>query len=420
MTEERPTLVVLGASVSQVPALRRAREAGIRTVAVDGDPQAVGWSVADVREIVDFRDIDAVVEIARRHGADGVVAISTDRAVPVAAAVAERLGLPGVGVEVAHVMTHKGAMRSRLQAAYLPQPDFAIASDLVGARAALEQVGLPAVLKPADSGGQRGLFRIQSKDALPQRLAETLEFSRTRTAIIESYVEGRELNAIAVVRDGDVELVTLSDRLRPRGRGFGVGWCHRFPSDLEEPVQAAATSVAARAVEALGLENGIAFPQLLVERDGSVKVVEVAARIPAGQMADLVWYGVGVDLISIALDQALGRPIADDRVMSTARRPIAIRFLTARPGPLPVGRLVSVDGFDEVIAAPGILDGGLYLQQGEIIQPVRVDADRRGYVVATGRDGDAALAAADAAIARLRVTTVPADVGTGTSPARSH
>jgi biotin carboxylase len=44
-----------------------------------------------------------------------------------------------------------------------------------------------------------------------------------------------------------------------------------------------------------------AFPQLLVTHSGDLVVVEVAARIPAGQMADLVRLCVGVDLVDIAL-----------------------------------------------------------------------------------------------------------------------
>jgi biotin carboxylase len=140
---------------------------------------------------------------------------------------------------------------------------------------------------------------------------------------------------------------------------------------------------------------------------GEVSIVEVAARIPAGQMADLVRYGIGVNLIEVALFQALGLPVPAEAITPEFIRPIAIRFLTAVPGTLPLGRLRSVEGFDEVLTAPGILAAGLYLRPGEIIQPVQVDADRRGYAVATGSDPRAALASADAALQRLRIVTEP-------------
>ena len=82
------------------------------------------------------------------------------------AAVAEALGLPGIGAETAHLMTHKIAMRRTLAEAGVPQPRFAAARDLLSARAALDAVGVPAVLKPADSGGQRGIFFVGSREDL--------------------------------------------------------------------------------------------------------------------------------------------------------------------------------------------------------------------------------------------------------------
>ena len=201
-----------------------------------------------------------------------------------------------------------------------------------------------------------------------------------------------------------MQLLTLSDRLRPPGVGFGVGWIHRFPSSLSAATLTEAASVAVRAVESLGLRDGIAFPQLLVS-DGQVVVVEVAARVPAGQMADLVYHAVGIDLIEIALRQALGRPVDDDLLQTGEQRAAVIRFFTAAPGILPTGRVVAVDGLEDVREAPGVLDADLYLQVGETIRPVQVDADRRGYVVATGADSDAALAAATAAMRKLVVRT---------------
>src|SRR4030088_1926099 len=74
--------------------MRQAQDSGWRVVAVDGDPSAVGFEVADVAEATDFNDVEQVVEVGRRHAIDAVVAISSDRAVPIAAAVAERLPPP--------------------------------------------------------------------------------------------------------------------------------------------------------------------------------------------------------------------------------------------------------------------------------------------------------------------------------------
>jgi biotin carboxylase len=398
-----PTVLFLGASVSQLAAIAQARAAGWRVLAVDADPHAVGFAEADVSEAIDFTDVERVVEVARDHRIDAVVAISTDRAVPVAAAVADRLGLPGVGAEAAHVMTDKAAMRTRLNEHGIPQPAFAVLNREVEPSWELDAVGIPAVLKPADSGGQRGLFHISGQAELTERLPQTLAHSRSGRAMLERFIDGHELNGIVVARDGNPTLLTLSDRLRPPGIGFGVGWIHLYPSSLAPTQLESARKVAVDAVRALGLRDGIAFPQLLATAEGEVFVVEVAARIPAGQMADLVRLGTGVDLVEIALAQALGQTVGDAMVEPRFHRPLAIRFLTASPGILPVGRVVSVDGLERVRAAPGVLEAGLYIQIGETIRPVHVDADRRGYVIATADTADAALDLAQRATRKLEV-----------------
>ncbi len=383
----------------------RARELGVRVVAVDRNADAPGLAEADVAETIDFGDVAAVVEAGRRHAVDGVLTVSADRAVPVVAAVAEALGLPGIGTETAHLMTNKIAMRRHLAEAGVPQPEFAAVRTLAEGRVAVETVGLPAVLKPADSGGQRGVFRLESMDDLETHLHAALAESPTEEAIVESFDEGLELNGLAIARGGEVFPLTLSDRLRPPGIGFGVGWIHVYPPTIDRQSVREAERVVVHAVHALGLRDGIAFPQLIVRADGCVRVVEVAARIPGGQMADLARHAVGIDLVEVALRQALGEDVPDELVRPRFRQPLAIRFLTAEPGPLPTGKVRSVGTLDKVRAFPGVVQADVFLAPGETIRPVRLDGDRRGYVIATAGTNLVALERAEAAARLLDVET---------------
>jgi biotin carboxylase len=399
----RRSVLFVGAGRHQRRAIRRARDLGLRVVAVDRNPDAFGLREADVAEVVDFSEVEAVIGVARRHRVDGVLTVSADRAVPVVAAVAEALGLPGIGTETAHLMTNKIAMRRRLAEAGVPQPRFAAVRDIRAGHAALTRVGTPAVLKPADSGGQRGIFLLRSLDDLEAHLHVALAESPTSEAIVESYHEGLELNGLALARGGEVVPLTLSDRLRPPGQGFGVGWIHVYPARIYGDVLEEAERIAGHAVHALGLRDGIAFPQLLVGEDGGVAVVEVAARIPGGQMADLALHAVGLDLVEIALRQALGLDVPDELALPRFRRPLAVRFLTAEPGPLPTGTVRAWRGIDRVLELPGVVQADVFLTEGETIRPVRLDGDRRGYVIAVGKTSLQALETAERATALIEV-----------------
>jgi biotin carboxylase len=397
------TVLFVGAGRHQRRAILQAKERKLRVAAVDRNADALGLREADIAKVVDFSDVDAVLKATARLKLDGVLTVSADRAVPVVAAVAEARGLPGIGIETAHLMTHKVAQRRRLAEAGVPQPRFAAVRSISERRRAADEVGFPAVLKPADSGGQRGVFRVESIDEIDRHLHEALAASPSGEAILEEYVEGIEMNGIVLGRDGEMIPLTLSDRLRPPGIGFGVGWIHVYPPTVPSGQLAEAERIAGYTAHALGLRTGIAFPQLIAAEDGRVVVVECAARIPGGQMADLVRVATGVDLVDVQLRMALGEDLPDGVVHPRFRQPLAIRFFTAQPGPLPTGTVTRIGPLDKVLAFPGVVQADVYLQVGETIRPVRLDGDRRGYVIATGNTNLQALERAEAAASLLDV-----------------
>ena len=360
-------------------------------------PRRSGCSEADVARVVDFSDADAVLAAVADVELDGVLTVSADRAVPIVAAVAEARSLPGIGVETAHLMTHKVAMRRKLAEAGVPQPRFAALRSMAERRLAADEVGFPAVLKPADSGGQRGIFRVESLDDVEAHLHEALIASPTGEAILEEFVDGTEMNGIVIARGGEAIPLTLSDRLRPPGVGFGVGWIHLYPATVYGDQLAESERIATQTVRTLGLATGIAFPQLIAAPDGRVIVVECAARIPGGQMADLVRHAVGVDLVDVQIRMALGEALPDELVLPRFKQPLAIRFLTAEPGPLPTGKVTRVGRLDRVLGMPGVVQAETYLAVGETIRPVRLDGDRRGYVIAVAETNLEALELAEAA-----------------------
>jgi biotin carboxylase len=394
------TVLFVGAGRHQLRAIRQARERGLRVVAVDRNPEAPGLAEADGGFVVDFSEIGAVLAAVETEPLDGVLTVSADSAVPVVAAVAEARGLPGIGTRTAHLMTHKVEMRRQLAEAGVPQPRFSALRILSERHRAAREVGFPAVLKPADSGGQRAVFRVESVGEIEAHLHEALSASPTHETILEEYVEGTEMNGIVIARGGEAWTLTLSDRLRPPGIGFGVGWIHVYPATVYGDRLEESETVAARAVRALGLETGIAFPQLIAADDGRVVVVECAARIPGGQMTDLVRHAVGVDLVEVQLRMALGEELPDELVTPRFRQPLAIRFLTAEPGPLSTGRVTHVGSLERALAFPGVVQAETYLVEGEVIRPVRRDGDRRGYVIALADTNLEALDRAEAA-ARL-------------------
>lgn len=398
-----PGVLFVGAGREQRPAIVRARERGYRVVAVDEDPGAEGLGHADVAEVADLENGSALAELARRHGVDGVLTVGLDQAAAAVADAAERAGLPSLGPATAHRFSHVLALRRTLAEEGVPQPAYAAVRGLAEGRAAIDVVGLPAVLKPADADRQRGLFRIDEPGDLESHLHASLAESPTHEAVLESYVDGAEMNAVVVARGGTPRLVCLSDRLRPPGEGFGVAWAHVHPAAIHSDQLAAAERLAERTVSVLGLRDGIALVQLVATPDRALSVIGASAGVPGGRLAELAQHAVGVDLLDLALRFALGEEVPDETILPRGGQPVAIRFLAGAPGSLPTGRVARVGALGPVLSADGVLEAEVLLAAGDVVRPLRRADDRHGYVLATGPTTVEALANADDAASLLVV-----------------
>src|SRR4249919_2811964 len=125
--ERSPRLLVLGAGPEQLGLLEAARAHGIWTAVCDRDPAAPGFRLASRRCLVSIEDEATIERLAAALGLDGVIAPCSDRAVGVAARVAERLGLGHpVKPSVASAVTNKLRHRELLADAGVPQPGWEV------------------------------------------------------------------------------------------------------------------------------------------------------------------------------------------------------------------------------------------------------------------------------------------------------
>jgi biotin carboxylase len=374
----------LGAGAGQLGALRAARRLGVDVVACDQNPApaAVLLGLLERVEPVSSMDEEGVERTARRVGAAGLLAPGTDRPVRLAARVAARVGLPHpISPELAERATDKLLQRQAFAAAGVPQPPHRLDS--------VEGLRPPLAIKAADGWGQRGLTLVHDPRQAAAALAEARTASPSGRALVEELVDGQEITVNAFHLDGRFVPLTVTDR--ERALAFGVATAHLYPAARGA---AEATAAAEAACAALGLRQGPSYTQVVMGPEGPA-VMEVAARLGGGQDAELCHAALGVDLAALAVRSALGETPAEDELQVTRERPALVRFLVAEPGVVE-----RVEGLEEAAAVPGVLDVLSYRGPGDTIEPLRVGADRVGFVLAVG-DTRAQAEAAAAEAARL-------------------
>jgi len=372
----RPRLLVLGAGPAQLGLLEAARARGdVDVIAVDRDPQAVGFALADERAILSSEDEEAVDRLARARDVDGIVSPGSDWPVGIAARVAERIGLPHpIDAPTGAVATSKARQREVFAAAGVPHARAFDTRD--------PEIPLPCVVKAPDRQGQRGLTLVRRRDELDAAIDAATAQSRGGGVLVEELIDGPEVTVNAVSFDGEFVALTVTDRLTAEPPAFGVALAHVWPSAHEVD---GIVAVARQAVEAVGIRNGPSYTQLRLGPNGPA-VMEVAARLGGGHDAELCHAATGVDLNALAVAFALGEPCATVTHDARAAGGAAIVFLVP-----PVGRLEHVEGLEQAEAVEGVEWVRVYRRPGHVFGPLRHGADRAGAVLATGPGRDHAL-----------------------------
>ena len=152
-------IMILGASILQLPAIEKAKEMGLDVIAVDMNQEAVGFGVEGIKkEIISTIDIPAIVEAAKKHQIDGIMTLATDMPMRSVAAVAKEMNLVGIDADTALKATNKAEMRKALQEGGVPIPKFYKVGNEEEYMEAVKNFTIPFIVKPADSSGSRGIY----------------------------------------------------------------------------------------------------------------------------------------------------------------------------------------------------------------------------------------------------------------------
>lgn len=390
------TILVLAAGPLQTPALRAARRLGLRTVAVDANPNAAGMVLADRAYTADILDANAVGDIASRENIRGILTLCTDACVRTVAAVGSRLGLSVLTPDAAECATDKRRMRLAFAAHNAPSPRFAQAASLDDALVAAANIGYPVALKIACSSGSRGIYEVHDAPQLHKFWAAARGHQPDGDLLIEEWVQGPEISVEGVCWRGTVSVVQVTDKSVFPGP-YPVESGHTQPSRFLPRQSAEIKEALTAGVHALGLDQCAFHAELKMAHKGP-RIIEIGARLGGDRIAThLTPLSTGVDLVRAAIDIALGRrPDLQIRL----NRGSAIRYFHAKPGDV----ITDIGSLDDLRAMSGLellfpeseRDGPL--RPGFRIPEIRSSHDRYGHVIFSGPTGEEASARAEGAL----------------------
>ena len=383
-------ILIVGAGIEQIPAIKIAKEMGFRVLTNDMNPHAPGFQYADKSFVISTLDYEATLKIADEEQIDGITTVCSETAIPTIAKVAATLDLPGLSEFTALAATNKKVMREEVGKLGVMAPRNVSVSSLQELQQFAQAVGGLMVVKPSDSSGQRGMTFTDDLSILQQAFEKALPFSRDGRVVAEEYIPGPEINVTAVVRHGEVHFLSLSHRITEADLSFGVAIRHLGPADISQEDEQAIKKMSVKAIRAIGLKNGIAYPQIILSPLGP-RFIEIAARMPGGNMRDVALHLSGVDMVRAQILIALNEEFSLDDIRETAYPAVAVRFITSLDYPDTHSKIKAVEGVEEAQGLEGVKRAYVLLKPGETVPPLENGIARFGGAIAVGDSREEAM-----------------------------
>jgi len=300
---------------------RQVEDFGAELFVLNGHGEPDYWPAERYR-IAGSKHIDDIIAAAKSWHAeqqfDGVLTFS-ESAVITVAVVAEALGLPGVGFEVARTSRNKLLMRQAHERANVQRPQFRFVPDVVAALAAAAEFGYPVILKPTLGAASNFVFRVDDPDALRERFGQASEGIERMSwyrmepegldlgphgLLIESFLDGPEFLTEALAWDGEVYLGSVVDRVTVEGDTFDDD-VHHAPTSLEPEQLVAVHQAITAAAHAQGIRRSVMHAEVRFHA-GVPHVLEIAVRPGGGGLDYFARISAGYSPIQILMDVARG------------------------------------------------------------------------------------------------------------------
>lgn len=378
-------IMILGASILQLPAIIKAKEMGLEVIAVDIDKNAVGFKEADIGLEISTIDIPNVVKAAELYKIDGIMTLASDMPMRTVAAVASKLNLIGISEETALKATNKAVMRECLKDNNIPIPKFFRIKTYKQYLDILINFTDNCIIKPADNSGSRGIFLInnlKNEKMIKYAFEYSKKHSRSGEVLVEEYMQGPEVSVESISIDEKTHIIAITDKLTTGSPRF-VELGHSQPSILSENVKNEIKKITIETIKAIGIKNGPSHTELKITNEGP-KVVEIGARLGGDNITThLVPISTGVDMVKSCINIALGE-MPDLNIKQN--KGAVIRYFNTNKG-----ILHNVYGIEEAKKINGISEINIVKKIGEHINDIDSSSDRVGFVIAEGNSVDNAI-----------------------------
>ncbi len=372
--------LVLCGGVPQVQLVKELKGRGIYTILADQNEKAPAVALADKFYPVSTLDVDGIRDVAKKEEVDFLITVCADQMLLVVAQVSEELGLPCyIDYETAKNVSNKEFMKRIFVENDIPTSKHVVLKELD--KKSIEHLEYPIIVKPVDSYSSRGVKRVSCFEELEAAFKEAVEISRTNTAVVEEFVEGREITVDAYIEDGKANVLCISELYKIPGNNKFVIYRSLCPAPVSNEVKALVEDTVQKIAVAFGLKNTPLLMQAITNGKDKLNVVEFCARTGGVLKFRQIKTMTGFDVIKAVVDLTLGLKPHVEKDAPPCQ--LLHEFLYCNPGVLE-----RIEGLEELVEE-GIISEFFKLKApGAEFKEVKSSGDRLASYTVSSMDMD--------------------------------
>ena len=357
-----------------------------------GQPEVKGYldqAFAQI-EVPDFsygQVEEKILAIHRQNPLDALLCLIEIRLIE-AARLAQRLKLHHLNPLSARLLRDKFDVRLRLSQAGLKQPDFALATTTAELKQAVNTLGLPVLIKPADGYGSQNIVVLRTEEdldplfsplevMLPSHADYGLGVLANDRLLVERYMTGDFIGCDTFTVDNEHYLLGVNEKVMFPPPSFAIRGSCFTPRIAGNSRHQALEEYVFAALDAVGFDQGATHIELMMTQEGP-QLIEINPRLVGAKIARQVGYAMNRSIHLDLINLHLGR-LTLETLLPPKHQVAVTRWAT-----------VQVKGIIESIQLPAwthpsIVCVDILKKEGHSVSSPFENADRIGYVVALGQ-----------------------------------
>lgn len=385
MDKNKKTILFVGGGKETLPGVNLAKQMGLNVVVSDVNPQAPCKYMADHFLLCDIYDIKSTLSKAKAFNKkkmiNGVICMASDVPLTVAT-IAKELKLPRIPINSAKIVSDKIRMKDCFKKNGLPIPLYKQVFNTQDIVKSIKSLGLPMVIKPADSRGARGVILITKEKDIEWSYLTSKSFSPKKKVLIEQYMKGPQISTESLVIRGKVYTIGFADRNYEYLNKYAPYMIENggdLPSKLNKKEAHLIRTAVEKTAKALNIKNGVIKGDMVL-CNKKPYIIEVAARLSGGYFCSHeIPSNTGINFVENTIKLAIGEKINTAELKIKYNKPVTQRYFFPKPGKVKKIKIPSWIKNDKNIV---LFD--LSVKMGDKIENITHHPSRAGVVICTG------------------------------------